>query len=461
MALASLLALGACASTPDLGAAPQPKILSAQAAASFAAPTAAWPADGWWRGYGDPQLTTLIDEGLRDSPDLAVAQARVRRAEALESGARASLLPTLDAQGSVVSTKQSYNNGFPSAFVPHGYQGAGELTLDLNWEIDFWGKNRAAVAAAASDVKAARAEAAEARLTLSTAIAESYAELARLHAERDVAEQSLRVREQTLSLVSDRVTGGLDTRAELQQAAAGAPTAKAELAALDEQIALTRNRIAALMGAGPDRGLAITRPDVATLKSFGLPSSLAADLVGRRPDLAAARWRAEAAARRVGEARARFYPNVNLMAFIGVQSLGLDKLFVSGSDIGQAGPAVTLPIFEGGRLRAGLRGARADYDEAVAVYDGAVARAFQQVADAAAGERSLNTQLAQSREAMADNEAAYALERERYQGGLANYQAVLLAEDSMLRSRRAVADLQARALILDVQLVRALGGGFS
>jgi NodT family efflux transporter outer membrane factor (OMF) lipoprotein len=281
-----------------------------------------------------------------------------------------------------------------------------------------------------------------------------------LWAEHDVAVRAAQSRQETLDLVSRRVADGADTRGELEQAMAGPATARADLAAIDEQIALSRNQIAALMGEGPDSGLAIARPRAAALKAFGLPATLAANLVGRRPDLAAARWRAEAAASRIGVAKAQFYPDINLAAFIGYQSLGISKLFAAGSDIGQVGPAVTLPIFEGGRLRANLRGARADYEAAVASYDQTLTQALHEVADAAASQRALSVRLSASAEALGADEEAYRIARLRYEGGLANYQSVLLAEDAVLTSRRSVVDLQARAFTLDVQLIRALGGGF-
>ena len=460
LAAASALALSACANLPDMGAAPRPKPAEAFAASqSLAAPARDWPSDSWWTAYGDPELDALIDEGLKGSPDLAAAQARLAKAEAYKAGAEAKTLPTLTAQASVQDTKLSYNNGIPPAFTPHGLNGAGLVGLNFNYELDFWGKNRAAVAAASSDLEAARAQTAEARLVLSTGIAAAYADLVRLYDERDVASEALRVRQDTLTLVSNRVDNGLDTKAELSQAQAGAPSAREQIAAVDEDIALAKNRIAALIGDGPDRALGIARPKVTQISAFGLPENVAAGLVGRRPDVTAARWRAEAAAKRIGVAKAQFYPNVNLVALAGFQSLGLSKLFASGSDMLQAGPAVTLPIFEGGALRANLKGARADYDEAVAVYDGTVAQAFQQVADVAASERALTTRLDEARQAWAANQEAYQTAALRYRGGLSNYQSVLLAEDAMLQSRRTVADLEARAFALDVALVRALGGG--
>jgi NodT family efflux transporter outer membrane factor (OMF) lipoprotein len=458
---ASAAALSACASLPAAAPARAAKAAGTYAVAqTLAAPAAQWPADAWWTGYGDTQLDQLMSEALAGSPTLAQAQARVRRAQSTVGVAQAAGLPQLAANASVEEVKQSYNAGIPPAFTPHGYNAAGRLALDFNWELDFWGKNRAAVAAATSEVRAAEAEAAEARLMLSTNIAAAYADLARLYAERDVTERTVAAQTETSALVGDRVANGLDTQAERSQAESEPLQSKADLAALDEQIALTRNRLAALAGQGPDRGLAIARPEVPALKAFGLPANLPADLVGRRPDIIAARWRAEASTSRIKQAKAAFYPDVNLAGFFGAQSLGLGKLFSSGSDIGGVGPAVSLPIFEGGRLRAGLRGAEAGRDEAVAAYDAAVVEAFRQVADAVASQRGLSAQLSQSRAALAASEEAYRVAKLRYHGGLSTYSSLLQVEQGVLRRRRAVADLQARAFALDVALVRALGGGF-
>lgn len=461
LGLLSATALSACATLPPDAPARVAKAPESYAASqALAAPERDWPADAWWTVYGDAQLDTLMAETLSGSPTLAAAQARVRRAEALAAQAHARELPSVSANGSISEQKQSYNAGIPPAFVPQGYNGYGRVTLDFNWELDFWGKNRAAVAAAASEARAAEADAAEARLMLSTNVAAAYADLARLYAERDVAERSVALLSETSTLVRDRVANGLDTLAEQRQSEAGPLQAKADLAAIDEQIALTRNRLAALAGAGPDRGLAIARPSAEALKPLGVPAELAANLVGRRPDVTAARWRAEAAASRIHEAKAAFFPDINLAAFVGAQALHLNALFDHGSDIGSVGPAISLPIFEGGRLRADLRGAEADRDSAVASYDATVTEAFRQVADVVASSRAIGTQLADSRAALAASEDAYRIARLRYQGGLSTYPAVLLAEQGVLSRRRIVADLEARTLALDVALVRALGGGF-
>jgi NodT family efflux transporter outer membrane factor (OMF) lipoprotein len=405
----------------------------------------------------------LIDAALQGSPNLARAQARVMKAAATAGEAQAARFPTLEGDGSYAEVKQSLNQGFPPEFaqyLPRGYNSYGSVALKFGYEFDFWGKNRAAIAAATSDLRAAQADAAEARLALSTGIALAYADLGRLFAERDVAERSVRNKEETEGLVVRRVDNGLDTRAELKEAEAGAPAARAQMAAVDEEIAQTRNRIAALMGAGPDRGISIERPAALQIKAFGLPEQLQAQLIGRRPDVVAARWRAEAAAKRIHVAQAQFYPNINLSAYLGQQALFASLLFKDSSQIASVGPAVNLPIFEGGRLRDQYRGARSDYDDAVASYDATLVQALQELADTAASERALGVRLQESRAALAADEEAYKLTRLRYEGGLANYQSVLLAEDAVLQARMIVADLDARAFTLDVQLVQALGGGY-
>ena len=464
LSLGAALVLASCATVPQLGPAPSPKPITAYAATqSLSAPAADWPADSWWSAYGDLQLSGMIEAALQGAPNMIEAQARVAKAEAAAGEARAARLPTLQADGTYAEVKESLNQGFPpqfAQFLPRGYNSSAYLALKLGYEFDFWGKNRAAVAAAASELRAAQADAAEARLALSTGIALAYADLGRLFAERDVAQRSAQIKEETAGLVLRRVDNGLDTRAELKEAEAGVPAARAQMAAVDEEIAHTRNRIAALMGAGPDRGISIERPADVHVKTFGFPEQLQAELLGRRPDVVAARWRAEAAAKRVRVARARFYPNINLAAYIGQQALFANLLFDPNSQIGSVGPAVSLPIFEGGRLRDQYRGARSDYDDAVASYDATLLQALQELADAAASARALGVRVQESRAALAADEEAYKLTRLRYEGGLANYQSVLLAENAVLQARLIVADLDARAFSLDVQLVQALGGGY-
>ena len=217
---------------------------------------------------------------------------------------------------------------------------------------------------------------------------------------------------------------------------------------------------AALMGAGPDRGLSITRPPLSSRPAPGVPAGVTTDLIGRRPDIVAARERMEAAASRIKAARADFFPAIRLSALVGLQSLGIDQLFNSDSTYGTAGPAFTLPVFHGGELKGRYREARAAYDEAVADYDKAVIDAYQQVADAVTGQRFVGERLSDARAALDAAEEAYKIARLRYEGGLSNYLDVLTVEDRLLQARLSVATLSGFSRTQDVTLIRALGGGF-
>jgi NodT family efflux transporter outer membrane factor (OMF) lipoprotein len=454
-------ALAACASLP--GESPRPASInsaSLQTTQSFAAPSGEWPAADWWKQYGDPQLNALIEEAVTGSPSIAIADARLRRARSFQDSARGALAPQVTANNTASLQKQSYNYLTPREITPKGWNDYGRTSLDFTWELDFWGKNRAALVAATSEAAAASAEVDQARLVLATALASGYAELARLYSALDTATAAQELRSKTAELFAKRFDNGLETRGSVRQADARRAGADADVLSIEEQILLQKNRLAALMGAGPDRGLAITRPRLEFTRAFTLPNTLAADLIGRRPDVIAARLRAEAAANRIHVTRAQFYPNVNLTAFIGLQSAGLDMLRESGSGIGSVGPAISLPIFNGGRLRAQLRGSEAEYAEAAATYEKALVQALQEVADAAVSQRALAPQLERIDAAVEAAREAWRVQNNRYEGGLATYLEVLSAEDYLLTTLRTQSDLRSRSMSLDVALNRALGGGY-
>ena len=295
---------------------------------------------------------------------------------------------------------------------------------------------------------------------LAASIASAYAEFARLWALQDTAEAALAVRDKTVELLRMRRENGLETLGGVRQVEARRAMADADLQSAREQLQLQRHRLAALTGAGPDRGLALSRPQLDVARDFGLPGQLPAQLLGRRPDIVAARLRVEAALGRVDSAKAAFYPDVNLTAFAGMQSLGLSKLTDGGAFTGSIGPAISLPIFDGGRLRGQLRGVRADADAAVASYDQAVVQALQEVADIAASERALGGELASTDAGVEAAREAWQIQQRRYAGGLSTYLEVLTAEDAWLTNLRTQTDLRSRAFTLDVALKRALGGGF-
>jgi NodT family efflux transporter outer membrane factor (OMF) lipoprotein len=455
-----MLLASACASVPNLGAKPVPHSASDYAShQSLAGLQSEWPADGWWNRYADPQLDRLIDEGLAGSPDLAAAAARFHTAQGFAQQAGAALLPSIDASASVDYQNQSQNVAGPHVHVPEGWHATGTAGLSLNLDLDLFGRNRAALRAAKKDADAARFEMDESRLLLTTGIASTYADLAALYAQRDNLGAALDIRVQTLKFVKARYDAGLETIDSVRQAEARLPQTRSEIAATDEAIMLDKHALAALAGAGPDRALTIERPSVGVLRAQGIPADASIDLIGRRPDIAAARTRVEAAGERIKEARAAFYPNINLGALVGLQSLGLSSLFSSGSHFGSVTPAVSLPLFHGGALEGQYRGRRGQYDEAVAIYDGQVIQALRETADTLTSRKQLDERLSESRSALADYEDALRVARGRYEEGLTDYLSVLTAEESVVNSRLAVAQLESRAFTLDVQLIRALGGG--
>ena len=456
--------LGACSVPPPMAAAPAlrgPETLATASLDGQVPGKSAWPAEDWWQALGDAQLSALIEQAITASPTLAQATARLRMAEGDARSARAALMPTASAGGAAGAIKQSYNQGFPPAFLPHGWHSNGSVSGNLGFDLDVFGRNHAALAAATSERTAAAIEARAARLAIATSVAAAYADLGRFAALRDVAAKALTVREETAALVTKRVLNGLDTRAEQRQAEAAVPVARAELAAADLALSVARNRLAALLGDGPDRALTVTAPPLAQFTALPLPQRLALDLVGRRPDIAAARARAEAANARVRGARAAWFPDINLLGLLGAQSLGLANLTAVGSETGQAQAAISLPLFTGGRLAGNYRSARGGYDLAVAQYDDTLVQAVRDVADAAAAQQALGIELAAAREAVARSQEAWDLARRRYAGGLSPYLSVLSAEEAFLRNRQLLADCEGRVLAVRVDLIRALGGGFA
>lgn len=419
-----------------------------------------YPEKEWWSLYGDPQLTWLIEEGIKQSPRMAEAAARIEKATALAELAGAPLFPQLTGQGYAQKYKQSYNMGFPAAFVPKGYRESARASLDFSYEIDFWGKNRSALKAAISEAQAAGLEAEQAKIILATTIARIYASFSELYAEWDNAQRSHVIRQKTVKLFEERHHNGLENLGSLEQAKANLAGVEAEIAALEENIDIARNQLTLAVGSTPDLVDKITRPQIDQIRPLTIPAPMPADLISRRPDLIAATLKLEALAKKVKVARAGFYPNINLAAYFGRQSLGFDNFFTSGSDIGAFGPALHLPLFKGGEIKARYKGAKADFHTALAAYEYTVGHALYEVAAAVASQKKLGLRIAKTREALTAAERAYQVIQDRYKGGLSNYIEVLAAEDKLIEGRRAMARILARAFTLDIDLIKALGGGF-
>ncbi len=455
----AVLVMSACAKAPDhqLSQMKQAGDLTATQSLNTAQ-KGSWPDSKWWLRYHDQQLNQLMDEALSDAPTLHAAQARLRNAAGVAEQIGAIRSIQVGASATASETKVSY--AYQAYMPPHDWNDFGTVTANFSYDFDFWGKNKAAVAAATSDFEAAQAETQSAKLMIQTSLAQAYAELARLYLNRDTAQTALDIRTKTVELMTDRFNNGLETKGVVKQMQALQANAEADLYAVDESIQLQKNAIAALLGKGPDRSFSIARPAVQIGESFGLPNNTGVNILGHRPDVTAARWRAEAAAKRIHVAKAQYYPDVSISGFIGYQAFGLNNLTKSGNDAGSIGPAIYLPLFTGGRLSGQLTSAEATYEEAVASYNNTLTQALHDVADVVTSSNALKARLAKTEEAYTDAKDAYQIADNRYRGGLASYLDVLTAEDAMLNTQRALVNLQSRAFSLDVSLVHALGGGF-
>jgi len=412
----------------------------------------------WWHELNDNALTGLIERALDANPAVLVARARQLGAEASADLTAATNAPHVD--GSLDITRQRFSE--KSIYPPPlggSTQTVATVRASAGWDVDIFGKNRAALDAAIGSARAAQADAAAARIIVAATVAQRYVALARLVAQREIAGQSLQQRQQLLDLVRQRVRSGLDSNVELRQSEGALPEAREQIEAIDESIALARHQLATLTAQSPEALTTLT-PALPVPSNGAVPARLSVDLLGRRPDVVAARWRVEAAAQNVTSARAAFYPDVNLVAFVGFSSLGLDRLLDAGSRELGAGPALRLPLFDAGRLRANLRGRDAELDAAVNSYNGAVLEAVRDVVDQIASLQSIARQQQEQLAAKASAESAYDLATQRYRGGLSTYLTVLNAESNVLAQRRLAADLDARALDTRISLLRSLGGGW-
>jgi NodT family efflux transporter outer membrane factor (OMF) lipoprotein len=430
-----------------------------QTTQSLPAENGHWPAPNWADQFGDAQLKALIDEALKNSPTIAQARARIAAAQAYSETAKASTLPSINAS---YSLKREQLSG--SAYVPPPYAGSWQTEndglLSASYDLDLWGKNREALKASVSDLEATRADSEVVKLTLTTTIARTYNQLARLYVLHDIAQQEVQRREAIDRITAARIATGLDTEVERKTAQADLASARSTLAAYDGNILTTRYQLAALMGEGPDRGLAIARPALGVGDEVRLPDNLPADLVGRRPDIVAARWRVDAITHEVKEAKAEFYPDINLSAAIGLDAFGFGKFLTAASRTASAGPAISLPIFDAGALRAQLRGRYADFDEAVASYNQTLIGALSEVATQLAQIRSSDTQLADAQAAQQAAREADDLAMTQYKGGLTNQLTVLNADMTALQADEAVANLVMNRRDQKIALASALGGGY-
>lgn len=417
------------------------------------------PSRAWWRTFGDAQLDSLEDAALRGNPSLAAAGARIERARQMVR--LAGLESELRLNGEVSATRQhlSENGLFPPP-LGGSTLSEGDMSVGASYALDWWGRNHALLQAALGDSRAAEAERGAAELLLTAQVADTYFAWQGVAARQKLARRSAEQRGAALRLADARVKRGIDTGLATRQLEVLLAQDRADIRDLESQGTILRDRLAALCGNGPDWAAVLMEPAPSSADGFPLPVILPLDALARRPDVAALRWHAEAAASRIDEARAEFYPNVDLRLLLGLQSLDLGTWLTAKSWYGSFGPALRLPLFNTRTLRANLSVRDAEYVEAVARYNQGLIGAASEVGDALTRLASLGARERLQREASIGAERALRLQTARFERGLSDRLPVFSEEIASLAQQARESSLQAERKRAMVSLFQALGGGF-
>ncbi len=421
-----------------------------------------WPTEKWWETYQDPQLNMLVAKAIAGNPSLKMAAARVAEAQAIAGIVHAASLPKVDGRVGLGSIRYSEQD-----FIPPPYAGHTTWTnsafLSASYDLDIWGRDSKSESGALDNVHASEAEAQESRVALETLVVHAYVDLSLQYALRDTEQRTLAEQQKIVDIANRRREIGLGTQLEISQAEAPIPVTQSHLKQINEQIEGLQHQLAALCAAGPAAGDDITRPNlsnpISPVSTIALPSSLPAELIGHRPDVVANRWRVEASARGIDVAKTAFYPNVDLSAMFGFQSLGFPGFLSNASRMDGITPAVSLPIFTGGKLRSQLGVQTARYDQAVERYNQSVIDAMRNVADQVSLWRSLTDQQQDTQRAVELAQRSYDLAVRGYRSGLIEYINVLSAQVNLLNQQQNDAKVRFGQLNAYAGLVRSLGGG--
>ncbi|HEU4685567.1 MAG TPA: efflux transporter outer membrane subunit [Nitrospira sp.] len=431
-----------------------------------------WPDERWWEQFQNPELNELMETALRDNPGLKVASARLREAQGLVRVEGARLLPFLEADASLTYERISQHGVF-AALNPE-VAGARILLgivnpLNFRYEFDFWGKNRATLEAALGQAAAEEAERGEVRLHLTTGIARAYFRGQALHRQLELVNAIVELRRQLRRLAETRFKLGLDHDLAVKQAIADYEAAVKRQAGVRDQLDVQRHLIARLTGKGPDDARHLFTHAVPVIpEQVPVPEHLSIGLLIHRPDLAAALYRADSAARMVKVAKTQFYPTIDLTAFVGFNALtltkGADKLanFVFRGQSFSYGiaPGLRLPWFEGGRLRGELAVHRAEYDAAVELYNDTLLGALREVADSLSAWQATKEMLESHKRLVASLSEDWRLAKVRLVNGLDDDREVLRHRYPVLEQEYALRALESDQLVAVVDLIEALGGGY-
>jgi NodT family efflux transporter outer membrane factor (OMF) lipoprotein len=438
-----------------------PASVDAGAAVRAASNDAQWPTSEWWQKWHDPQLDQLITRAVAGSPNLAIVRSRVTAAIWQARALHANELPELDSSADLERTRFARFE-YP---VPPGGSNAwnNSVALDLSYDLDLWGKERAIEQGALKNVHAAVADAQFSKIELQAAVARTYNQLALQYALLDVYQSINEDEKHNVDIATKRRKAGIGTDVDLSQAKTQYEVGITDVIRTQNEIALARLQIAYLVGEGPGFGDSLSRPLPPADVEIDLPTSVPAEIIGHRPDVVAQRWRASAAAEEVHAVHADFYPNINLVASASLASLtpfgGFFNFINSDSVSHSVGFAASLPIFDAERRRGHYGVATAEYDDAVLKYNDTVLVAMQSVAQQVTTMHSLKDQQMSVENALVSSRRSYDLADRGYRGGITEYLDVLVAQRVMLQQEIRLALIQARRVDEWTLLIKDLGGG--
>jgi len=425
---------------------------------------AAMPADAvargaWWTIFNDPGLNELEPLIAQQNQDLKAAEARFREARSLIPFNRAGLSPTLSVTPFAGGLRDSANRPYFNAANANNGVGDLQLPLDLNYEIDLWGRVRRGVSAAREEAQASAADMQTALLSLQAELAIDYFEARSADAQEKLLNDTVHDYEEAYRITNNRFEGGVSPRSDVNQAKTQLEAARVEARDITLRRAQFEHAIAVLTGRPPAKFTLPAAPLHA--EPPVIPAGLPSDLLERRADIAAAERRVAEANDRVGIARAAFFPTLSLSAAAGFEGTSLVNLFHSASYIWAVGPTLSQTLFDAGRRRAVAAGAGASYDESVANYRQTTLTAFQQVEDNLAALRVLEQEAEHQRQATQAAQAAQQIFNNRYVGGIDTYLEVVTAQTTALTNERNDIDITRRRMDASVLLIKALGGGWT
>jgi len=416
-------------------------------------------AGDWWTALGDRQLDRIVGDALAGSPRLAAAMARLRLAESTLAASEAAKRPRVTGDAGEQIQRLSSVFTIPPPFGG-SFRWVGQAQANLDWDLDFWGRQAAAIRQAQAGTAAAVLDLDAARLALAGSVVQTYIELVRAERQIAIAQATLEQRDQSLRLARLRVKTQLDSDIDVRAAETLVAEAHQALVRAESQRETVIHALAQLAGNGAEYYRTIEPTTLKLDTVLPLPHALPADLLARRPDILGARARIDVAAAGRQVARKAFYPNINLLGLAGLQALGIGNLFSSDASTYGVGAAIHLPIFEGGKLKADYQGATARLDAAVADYNNAVLGAVREAADALTRARSVNDDLAQQRQAAAGLAEVRRLNIVRVSAGLTSRLELIGSDVRLLEAQQQTANLEADKAVAQIQLLLAVGGGF-